>query len=178
MPQPINVYERDFEVKVRLLDDPRGTLLIPTPDQMRLKWRELRDATSRRYVQEPEEDKLAALAQVDFAEQQERELFEQVEAQRGAEIQSFTFVFRQATVGEQRQAETKANAGPKYEPLTHGEFLAQQTLVRTDFPKFGGVTNLRSDIGLQIIREVVSHVAGEEDPRGFLLKPAASSAAD
>ena len=166
----------EYTVPVRILADPRGLLLVPSAAELDAKYRDMADDVDVALAHETEEARRAQRKRLDAARTQEKELFAQLEAVRGAEFQTFRFVFRLPTIEDELSAERAAEKSPPRE-LSYRLALAQSTLLSSDFPGFENFGKLRTDVALLVLRECVKRLTFAADPRDFLLPNDADTAA-
>ena len=159
----------DFEVCVRLLQGPQGTLLVESPAEIAAKYADMEDDAHVRYAAEDPSALKNQLARLAAAKKQETTLFKQLEKQRGEEVAGFTFQFRTATIADHEAAEAEASRAGLRQELVYRRALAQNTFAGTDLPDFKDFLSLRTDIALHVLRQVAGRVTLTQDVRAFLL---------
>lgn len=164
-----------YTIPVRILDDPRGLLLVQSADEIAARYRDIVDDLEIAMGADTEDARAAQRDRLAAAERQEKQLFAQLEQERGAEFQTFRFTFRQATLNDVLAAEGEAGHGPGRVELVYRRALAQRTIEDSDFPGFDGFGKLRTDVALLVMRECVKRLTFSGDPRDFLLTPPSAS---
>jgi hypothetical protein len=158
-----------FEVHLRLLHDPRGTLVVESAQEIKRRYAEMRDDARIRFAAEEPKALDDQLARFDAAEAQEIDLFGKLEKGRAKDISGFTFKFRLATLTDHEAADAEATKTGTRQELVYRRVLAERTFIGTDLPAFTDFPSLRTDIALHVLRQVADRVTLAQDVRAFML---------
>lgn len=165
----------DFTVTVRILPDPRRSLLVETKEEIEARYQDALDDLEIVMASDTKEAREAQRKRLETARKQEVRLFARLEKERGSEFQSFDFVFRSATVMDHEAAEAEANKSQPRQELSYRRVLSQKLFKTTDYPGFKDFGSLRTDLALFLFLKVVATVTLSSDVRFFLRTPGENS---
>jgi hypothetical protein len=159
----------DYDIEVKVINDSRlGTLYIPRESDLRRDYDAYIDEARQALKDNPEESAKVAKS-LEERRDNEIRLYARVLNERAADIRTYAFRFKAASVTDVEEAERLsiapasptspgAQAGRSRNELTYRRILASRTFKQTNLPSVSKIEDVRSDIGLHVLAEVSARV--------------------